>query len=291
MALVTIKEILSDAREKHYAVPAFDVSNYKMAKAVVDVAEELKAPVILMGLTGDCTEEQFDHLSIDLHAIALTAKVPVCIHLDHATDMRLIRKAIHQGYSSVMIDGSTLPLEENIRVTKAVVDLAHASGVSVEAELGHVGDGIVGTSETVTHGGEGHEGTLTNAEEMQRFIQETGVDCLAVAVGTSHGVYKCTPHLEFELLRKLNELSEVPLVMHGGSGTPDDQMQQAVHDGISKVNIFSEILEAYYGAMKKFLNGRTNLSIWTHAAEQDAVEALKEKVREKMILLGNINRV
>ncbi len=291
MALVTIKDILTDAREKRYAVPAFDVSSYKMARAVVDVAEELRAPVILMGLTGDMTEEQFDHLSVDLHAIALAAKVPVCTHLDHATDMRLIRKAIHQGYSSVMIDGSTLPLEENIRVTREVVDLAHAYGVSVEAELGHVGDGIVGTSETLAHGGEGHEGTLTNAEEMQRFIRETGVDCLAVAVGTSHGVYKCTPHLEFELLRTLNGVSTVPLVMHGGSGVPDDQMRQAVHDGISKVNIFSEILAAYYGAMKAFLNGRTNLSIWTHAAEHDAIEALKEKAREKLTLLGDVNRV
>lgn len=291
MALVSIKEILTDAREKHYAVPAFDVSSYKMARAVVDVAEELRAPVILMGLTGDMTEEQFDHMSVDMHSIAVGASVPVCIHLDHAMDFEVIKKAIHQGYSSVMFDGSSLPLEENIAATKRVTDYAHMYGVSVEAELGHVGDGIVGKSESVAHGDQGHESTLTNADEMQRFIDETKVDCLAVSVGTSHGVYKCTPHLEFELLSRLNEVSAVPLVMHGGSGTPDDQMKEAIARGISKVNIFSEILEAYYGAMKEFLNSRTNLALWTMTAEESAVDALKAKIKEKYELLGAVNRV
>lgn len=291
MALVSIKEILMDAREKHYAVPAFDVSSYKMAQAVVDVAEELRAPVILMGLIGDTTPTQFDHLSVDLHSIALRANVPVCIHLDHAMDFDLIKKAIHQGYSSVMYDGSSLPLEENIAATKRVCDYAHMYGVTVEAELGHVGDGIVGQSESFAHGNQGHDSTLTNPDEMIRFIEETKVDCLAVSVGTSHGVYKCIPHLEFELLSKLNEISAVPLVMHGGSGTPDDQMKEAVAKGISKVNIFSEILAAYYGGMKEFLNSQTNLSLWTLTAEQDALEAMKEKIREKYQLLGAVNRV
>lgn len=291
MALVSIREILKDAREKHYAIPAFDVSSYKMARAVVDVAEELRAPVILMGLTGDMTEEQFDHMSVDMHSIALAASVPVCIHLDHAMDFEVIKKAIAQGYSSVMYDGSSLPLEENIAATKRVTDYAHAFGVSVEAELGHVGDGIVGSSESIAHGAGGHDSVLTNADEMRRFIDETKVDCLAVSVGTSHGVYKCTPHLEMELLGQLNAVSEVPLVMHGGSGTPDDQMQEAVARGISKVNIFSEILDAYYSAMRDFLNSQTNLSLWTLTAEEAAVNALKAKVKEKFILLGANGRV
>ncbi len=291
MALVTIKEILKDAREKRYAVPAFDVSSYKMARAVVDVAEELRAPVILMGLSGDMTEEQFDHMSVDMHSIALAASVPVCIHLDHAMDFELIKKAIAQGYSSVMYDGSSLPLEENIAATKRVTDYAHAFGVSVEAELGHVGDGIVGRSEAIAHGDGGHDSVLTSADEMKRFIQETQVDCLAVSVGTSHGVYKCTPHLEFELLSQLDEVSAVPLVMHGGSGTPDDQMREAVRRGISKVNIFSDILEAYYSAMRDFLNSQQNLSLWTLTAEAAAVDALKAKVKEKLLLLGADGRV
>ena len=286
MALVTIREMLCDAREKHYAVPAFDVSSYKMARSVLDVAEELRAPVILMGLRGDLTEEQFDHLSVDLHSLALSASIPVCTHLDHATDMNLIKKAIHQGYSSVMFDGSSLPFAENAEKTKAVVDYAHAYGVTVEAELGHVGDGIVGQAEAIAHGNAGHESKLTNADEMKKFIDETQVDCLAVSIGTSHGVYKCTPHLEMELLSRLNAVSTVPLVMHGGSGTPDDQMKEAIARGISKVNIFSEIVNAYYTAMRDFLAAQTNLSLWTMTAEQAANDALKEKVREKFLLLG-----
>lgn len=291
MALVAISEMLKDAREKHYAVPAFDVSSYKMAQAVVDVAEELRAPVILMGLTGDMTESQFDHMSVDMHGIALASTVPVCIHLDHAMEFDRIKKAIAQGYSSVMYDGSSLPLEENIAATRRVTDYAHAFGVSVEAELGHVGDGIVGRSESIAHGDGGHDSVLTNADEMKRFIRETGVDCLAVSVGTSHGVYKCTPHLEFELLSQLNEVSTVPLVMHGGSGTPDGQMQEAVRRGISKVNIFSDILEAYYTAMRDFLNSQNNLALWTLTAEAAAVDALKAKVKEKILLLGANGRV
>lgn len=286
MSLVTIKEILADARKNHYAVPAFDVSDYRMANAVVAVAEEMNAPVILMGLTGDMTDEQFDHMSVDLHSIALRASVPVCIHLDHASGLPEIKKAIHQGYSSVMIDGSSLPLEENIALTKTVVDYAHAFGVSVEAELGHVGDGIVGKSESAAHGNSGHENILTNVNEMKRFIEETNVDCLAVSFGTSHGVYKCTPHLELDLLSELNAASSVPLVVHGGSGTPDDQMKEAIRRGICKVNIFSDILEAFFSSMKKFLNEQTNLSLWTITAYKDALEGMQQRVREKILLCG-----
>lgn len=290
MSLVTIKEILTEARRQHYAVPAFDVSDYRMAKAVVEAAEAMKAPVILMGLTGDMTEDQFNHMSVDLHSIALNAAVPVCIHLDHATNLNDIKKAIHQGYSSVMIDGSSLPLEENIALTKTVVDYAHAYGVSVEAELGHVGDGIVGKSESAAHGNSGHENILTNADEMKYFIEKTNVDCLAVSFGTSHGVYKCTPKLELDLLSNLNEVSTVPLVVHGGSGTPDDQMKEAIKRGICKVNIFSDILEAFFSAMKTFLNNQDNLSLWTITAYKDPLDALKEKVTEKILLCGADNK-
>lgn len=286
MSLVTAKEILSDARKRHYAVPAFDVSDYRMAKAVVEMSEKMHAPVILMGLTGDTTSDQFDHLSIDLHSIALNASIPVCTHLDHAVNMEDIKKAIHQGYSSVMIDGSSLPLQENIRITKEAVDYAHSYGVSVEAELGHVGDGIVGKSESSAHGDSGHANILTNVDEMTQFIEATNVDCLAVSFGTSHGVYKCTPHLELDLLSKLNAASSVPLVVHGGSGTPDDQMKEAIERGICKVNIFSDILEAFFKGMKDFLNKQDNLALWTITGYKDALEAMSEKVKEKILLCG-----
>lgn len=290
MALQSINEMLQKAREGHYAIPAFDASDYRMIRAIVDVAEELNAPVILMGLPGDTTDEQFDHLSVDLHSIAINAKVPVCVHLDHATDFNLIKKAIHQWYSSVMIDGSSLPLEENIKVTKEVCDYAHQYGVSVEAELGHVGDGIVGVSESSAKGNSGHDNVYTDESEMKYFIEQTGVDCLAVSFGTSHGVYKHTPQLQLDLLRKLNAASSVPLVVHGGSGTPDDQMKEAIQCGICKVNIFSEILAAFFGEMKASLNELDNMSLWPIAAYKRPIEAMKEKVKEKFYLCGAVDK-
>lgn len=286
MSLVSIKEMLEKAREGHYAVPAFDVADYRMARAVIDVAEELRAPVILMGLPGDLADEQFAHLSVDFHSLALNAKVPVCIHLDHATDFERIKKAIAQGYSSVMFDGSALPFAENVRKTREVVDYAHAFGVSVEAELGHVGDGIVGSSSESAKGKSGHASTMTDPAELRRFVEETKVDCLAVSFGTSHGVYKCTPHLELDLLSELNAASEVPLVVHGGSGTPDDQLKEAIARGICKVNVFSEIVHAFWSGMKDFLNGQENLSLWTKTVYEKPIEEMKNTVREKFLLFG-----
>ena len=288
--LVTLNEILPKARNGHYAIPAFDASDYRMAKAIVETAEELNAPVILMGLPGDLTDDQFDHLSKDLVGIAEKARVPVCIHLDHATDFELIKKAISQGYSSVMIDGSSLPLEENIAITKKITDYAHQFNVSVEAELGHVGDGIVGSSESSAKGDSGHDNVYTDENEMKYFIEKTNVDCLAVSFGTSHGVYKVKPELQLDLLAKLNEESAVPLVVHGGSGTPDDQMKEAIARGICKVNIFSEILEAFFSEMKRQLNELDNMSLWPSAAYKRPIEAMKEKVREKFHLCNTVDK-
>ena len=234
MALVNLNGILGDARRGKYAVPAFDVSSYEMARAVVDVAEEVGSPVILMGLKPDLTEEAFDLMSLIMQTIARKAEVDVCIHLDHANEFDLIKKAIAQGYSSVMIDASQKPLEENIRITREITNYAHMYGVSVEAELGHVGDGIVGNSENAAKENGGHESTLTKPEDMERFIAETNVDALAVAIGTSHGVYKGTPKLDLQLMDELNRRSKVPLVMHGGSGTPEKDLVKSIELGMCK---------------------------------------------------------
>ena len=290
MAKVNLKEMLNKAREEKYAVPAFDVSDYRMIKAVLDVAEKLEAPVILMGLPGDLNDEQFDYLSKDLTGLAESASVPVCVHLDHADNFEIIKKAIDQGYSSVMIDGSPLALEDNIALVKPICDYAHQYGVSVEAELGHVGDGIVGSSTESAKGNSGHDNVYTDPEEMKRFIDETGVDCLAVSFGTSHGVYKTTPNLQIDLLKKLNEVSTVPLVVHGGSGTPDDQMKKAIENGICKVNIFSEILEAFFSTMKRQLNEMDNMALWPHAAYEKPIESMKDKIEEKFYLCNAVGK-
>ncbi len=292
MALVNLNGILEDARKGHYAVPAFDVSSYDMAKAVVDVAEELNSPVIFMGLKADLTDDAFDIMSVVMGILAKKAKVDVCIHLDHANDTALIKKAIAQGYSSVMIDASTKPLEENIRITKEIVDYAHMYGVSVEAELGHVGDGIVVSSESAAQGDEsgGHESAFTRVDELECFTAETKVDALAVAIGTSHGVYRGTPKLNLELMEELNNHSSIPLVMHGGSGTPEKDLLKSIELGMCKINIFSDILKGYYSGMKEFLNEAENLSMWPSVGNKHAIEEMKKVIREKYELFGAVNR-
>lgn len=279
MSLVGIKDILVDARKNKYAVPAFDVSDYRFAKTVVSAAEDLKAPVIIMGLKSDLTDDEFVHMAGVMRKLAEEAAVPVCVHLDHATDFELIKWAIDMGYSSVMIDASRLPLEENIKVTKQVTDYAHAHNVTVEAELGHVGDGIVGSSASNAQGNTtGHASTLTDPDELKYFVEKTNVDCLAVAIGTSHGVYKEKPRLDIELCKRINEVSSVPLVMHGGSGTPKDAVLQSIQNGIAKINIYSEICNAFFTSVKKCLDSTDNMSMWQSAVFTDAKKALYEAV-------------
>ena len=189
MALVNIKEMLEKARKEHYAVGAFDASTIEMAMAIIEAAEEEKSPVIVMGLTPDLqqgNEKMLTYWTESLKDLAKKASVPVCLHLDHARDMNFLKRCVDAGFTSVMYDASEYPFEENVRLSKEAADYAHKYGATVEAELGHVGDGIV--SGVIKEDGnyDNPEDYLTNPEEMKRFIAETGVDCLAVAVGTSH---------------------------------------------------------------------------------------------------------
>ncbi|WP_196591062.1 class II fructose-bisphosphate aldolase [Pectinatus frisingensis] len=293
MSLVSLKEVLNDARKNKYAVGAFDVSNIEMAIAVVEVAEEKKSPVILMGLCLDLQGDRLDYWLYSLRKIAQKASVPVCIHLDHAIDLEFIKKCVNTGFSSVMIDGSMLPLQENIDKTKYVVDYAHKFNVSVEAELGHVGDGIVGNSEIGAPSKntfDNPEDSLTRPDELKHFIDATGVDCVAVAVGTAHGIYVYKPKIHFDRLKMLNEISTVPMVMHGGSGTPDELIKKSVQNGICKLNIFSEMLTAFYGTLKEELNTAKHLAIWPHNANEKPIAALKKVVAAKIDLVGSADK-
>ena len=189
--LVTMKEMLADAREKHYAVPGFDVSNYDMIKAVMDVCEEERSPALFMCLKPDMQNRGINFITAMLKEAASTYTVPVCIHLDHATEFADIRQAIEMGFTSVMYDGSVLPFEQNAENTRQVCEYAHAHDVSVEAELGHVGDGIAGTSDGKNEdaaAADHPEDSLTDPKDVEHFIDITDVDALAVAVGTVHGV-------------------------------------------------------------------------------------------------------
>jgi len=245
--LATLKELLVHARENNYAVPAFDCVEDIMVRTVLETVEELRAPVIVMLLEMDLETGGGNGWVYQLgllKAVADHHKIPIAIHLDHATDLELIRKAVDAGFTGVMIDGSKLPFEENVALTRAAVEIAAPRGVSVEAELGHVGGMDLADIQCA-------ENVLTEAYEVTRFVEQTGVDALAISIGTAHGVYRAEPTLNIERLQELNAASPVPLVLHGGSGTPDDQIRKAVRGGICKLNIYADQRVAMYKGLKE----------------------------------------
>lgn len=288
--LVTIKEMLEKARQEKYCVGAFDASTIEMALKIIEAAQEQRSPVILMGLPIDLEGDMLDYWLYSLKKMAQKASVPVCLHLDHARDMDFLKKCVDEGFTSVMFDASVYPLEENIRLTKEAAAYAHAHGATIEAELGHVGDGLVSGEAKEEGEYDDPNDFLTNPEELKYFIEQTKVDCLAVAVGTSHGVYVHTPNLDIDRLKELNQISTVPLVMHGGSGTPDDQLKEAINNGICKLNIYSEMMSAYYGELKNKLETSASLAIWVSKANEKPLEALKAVVKEKMELIGSVGK-
>jgi len=288
--LVTMKDMLRDAQAGHYAVPAFDISNYEMMRAVLETCEEERSPALLMGLGVDLEGRNMQLLTGMVRECAKHFDIPVCFHLDHATDFPLIQKAVDAGFSSVMYDGSVLPFGENAENTAEVVQFAHARGVTVEAELGHVGNASVGSiSETGTDSDPGE--SLTVPEEVARFIELTDVDALAVAIGTAHGVYQKTPELRIDRLDEITAVCGRPLVLHGGSGTPDDQMKNAIAHGITKINIYSDVLFALNQGLKSTLNSITNPSAWPFLVYEDARRRMKDVVRDKIRRFGSAERV
>lgn len=288
--LVSMKEMLTDAREKKYAIPAFDVSNYEMMRAVLETCEEERSPALLMGLGVDLGGKGLPLITSMVRAASDYYTVPVCFHLDHATDLDFIRAALDAGFSSVMYDGSVLPFDQNAEMTSKVVKMAHGYGATVEAELGHVGNAMVG-NENDSVKNEDPEDTLTVPEEVVRFREITDVDALAIAIGTAHGVYLKTPTLRIDRLDEITALSDLPLVLHGGSGTPDDQMQAAIAHGITKINIFSDVVGALNAGLKNKLNSMENPSTWPVFVFEEARARMKEAVRTKIRVFGSANRV
>ena len=231
--LTSLKDILAHARAHQYAVPAFDCVEDVMVRAILETAEELQAPVVIMGLPPDIEGNGIVYLAGLVRAVAEHHTVPVALHLDHTTDLTLVQTAIDLGFTSVMVDGSSLPFAENVALTRRAAEMAHPHGVSVEGELGHVG----GMDLEATECG---DSVLTEPDEVARFVEQSQVDALAVSIGTSHGVYRSLPNLAIDRLQLLHAASPVPLVLHGGSGTPDDQIQAAVRHGICKLNIYAD---------------------------------------------------
>ncbi|MBD3305710.1 ketose-bisphosphate aldolase [candidate division KSB3 bacterium] len=244
--LVSLHDVLIPARHGHYAVAAFDCMEDVMIRTILDVAQQEQAPVILMALDHDLKGHGIAYIAGLVRAVADAYPIPIVLHLDHATSKELVVEAIKHGFTSVMYDGSVLPFEDNLRKTREVVEMAHAHGVSVEAELGCVaGSDIYGSA----YPGAGTS-LLTDPNQVVEFVERTQVDALAVSIGTAHGVYTAQPTLDIELLKAINAVSQVPLVLHGGSGTPVEQVHEAIRYGITKVNIYTELRIAMFEGLK-----------------------------------------
>ena len=241
---VTSKEMIYAARKGGYAVPAFNAENLEMVQAIVAAAEKMKSPVMIQTTPSTVKYLTLRQAVAMVKAEGEAASVPVALHLDHCESYEDVMAAVDAGYTSVMIDGSKLPYEENIAVTRKVVEDAHAKDVTVEAELGTVGGKEDGHSADIAY---------TDPDEALDFFKRTGVDIFAVAIGTAHGFYKGEPKLNFELLEKLADTIEAPLVLHGGSGVPDEMIRRTIELGINKVNYATELRAAMTKAVREAL--------------------------------------
>lgn len=235
--LVTLKEGLKDSVKNRYALGAFNVANHDMAEGIIQAAEEKQLPIII-----SVAELHFETLDLDNFIYYLQdrinrTEVPIVLHLDHGYSYETVIRAIHYGFSSVMFDGSKLSYQENKEQTKELVKVAHAAGVSVEAELGHVA-GLEGELEA---GSVADEKAFTDPDDAKRFVKETGIDALAIAIGTVHGLYEGEPQIDYERLDKIRERLEIPLVLHGGTGLYDKDYRRVVEHGINKINYHTGI--------------------------------------------------
>lgn len=243
--LYTLKEILENTKKEKYAVGAFNFNSFEDAQGMLDGAREMKSPIILMASMGAVRHIGTEQCVAIVRGMAKTAGIPVCLHLDHATDLELIRDCIDAGFTSVMIDASKKKFGDNISICRNVVEYAHKMQCSVEAELGRIG----GREENiVVHS---KDKMLTYPEDVPVFVEKTGIDALAVAIGTAHGFYKEKPNLDFERLQKINMLTDIPLVLHGGTGVPDEDFKKAISIGMSKINVGTELKQAFVDTIKE----------------------------------------
>ena len=281
--LMNMKEILAPANEHNFAVPAFNVSSNMILKGVMHTCEEMQAPVIIAIHPDELSfvEDSFVKAVIEE---AHKATVPVCIHLDHGSKFEQVLRAIQDGFTSVMIDGAHLPLEENIAITKKVVEVAHPVNVSVEAELGTIGTaddyGEAGSKEII----------YTEVDDAVKFIKETDIDCLAIAIGTAHGLYPKDrkPKLALDRLQEIKANVSIPLVLHGGSGNPDEEIAQSVKLGVNKINISSDIKDAFYQKCRQVLQDKALRE--PMAIYPECIDAMNEVVRHKINLFDDADK-
>ncbi len=274
---------MKKADEGRYAIPAFNYSDIWDFLAIVEAAEEEKSPVIISSNPLLVTAIGIDYLAAIGRVSVHLAKVPLIHHLDHSTSFELCAECIKKGYHSVMIDGSALKLEENIALTRKVVEFAHLKGVCVEGELGRIkGKSIEGKYKG--------EDFLVNVEEAIQFVKETKVDSLAIGIGTAHGFYDSNPELNFERLAEVNEAIKIPLVLHGGTGIPDEDIRKVISLGINKVNIGTIIHCTYMNSLKEELSKRDK-NPYTLEVLLPVKEEIKKVVKERIRICGSSRMV
>lgn len=281
MSFVTTKEMLAAADKGAYAVGAFNVENMEMVMAVIKAAEEMRAPAILQTTPSTIKYAGLSLYYANVKAAAKRASVPIALHLDHGSSFALAMQALRTGYTSIMIDGSHESFEDNIALTRSVVNACAASDIPVEAELGKVG----GKEDDLECDDPGY----TDPEDAVKFVEETGVSSLAVAIGTAHGIYKGEPKLDVERLSEIRKRVAVPLVLHGASGVPEETVKECIRRGISKVNFATELRIAYSDGVKKFLKENPE-AFDPKKYGAVGMEYVTQAVKDKIRMCGSENR-
>ncbi len=273
--LVTMSEILKDAQERHYAVGLFNTIDTDMLDAAIRAAEELRSPIIVGTAEVLLPYGELDLIGPAMLAAARKASVPVAVHFDHGLTKARCLQALELGFTGIMFDGSAGSAAENIAQTAEIVEIAHRYGVSVEGEIGHVGETVNG-DEAETDG-------YTTPKQAADFIARTGVDALAVAIGTAHGTYKQAPRLDIQRLREIRSAVDTPLVLHGGSGLTEQDFQNTIREGIAKINIYTDLCDAGYRGMQEGLSRKLSYA----DVRNQKVAAAQQTVMEKIRLFGS----
>lgn len=278
--LVNMRELLADAEEKDYAVGSFSVANMEMVLGAIKAFEELNSPAILQIAEVRLKQSPLEVIGPLMVAAAKNAKTPVAVHFDHGKTMEKIGQALDLGFTSVMFDGSHLPLDENIEMTKAVKALADMTNAAVEAEIGCVGGSEDGSEDIAIN--------CTRPEDAVRFEGETGVDALAIAIGNAHGNYKSTPKLRFDILEEVDRLTKVPLVLHGGTGITPDDFIRCSHTGIKKINIATATFDSVEKTVRECYNENSINGYYDLQAAE--VEGAYQNVKKHILIFGSDNK-
>jgi tagatose 1,6-diphosphate aldolase GatY/KbaY len=284
MSIISTKYLLQDAQARRYAVPAFNIHNAETIQAILEVCKEMQSPVILAGTPGTFKHIAFEEIYALCEAYSASYGMPLALHLDHHESLEDISRKVHAGVRSAMIDGSHFPFAENARLVQNVVDFCHRHDCSVEAELGRLG----GVEDDMNVDEE--SAFLTDPQEARRFVELTGIDSLAVAIGTAHGLYTKRPKIDFQRLGEIRETVDIPLVLHGASDVPDDYVRRAIELGVCKVNVATELKIAFAAAVKKWFGDNPEGNDPRYYMRV-GMDAMKDVVRSKVTVCGSANKL